>query len=236
MRGSLDLVDLPTKIIVFNIWISMIKPSALDYAAVTSREINSHQADLNSTYTTIEPPVLTRDVTPFQPCRPVNKVTRVAKIQTARVVTKSLSACGFKVINSARLPFGSYMLDCYPKMMHKFCVILRLGYELVSDRNGHLPLEIQRNASVIYQMLLNSLHIYATDFSVSAIDCCPNAVNGSKSCYQKAAIGDLLQPMALCLRKSMNDALPEYFEETTYAADFALQKIKNNGLIKYLMG
>lgn len=173
---------------------------------------------------------------PFETCAGTNRITLTQMGRMTKMATALLSECAFKIISSTHYVWSPDVADCIPLMLHKICYAFRIGYELYSDRPGHLPNEYSRNGTLIYNILNKMLNSYADESIYGPTLCCENPTLKRTSCFPKKPVSDLLQLFLDCGRQSMKNALPEYYEEITAGSVFGTRKLLSSGVLKFMLG
>lgn len=172
----------------------------------------------------------------FRPCALGNNMTNAMKSRMAKTATSFIRACGFKFITSNRFTWGPQLLDCAPRLAYLLCLFARVGYEPFTDRPGHLPPRISRNATLPYNLLFRVLEIFGKDFSVSSLLCGRNQQHNRTTCYPKSHYKEFLLDMLTCSRSTLKNTLPESLDEYVFYVTYGVQKLIDSGIVKYFMG
>lgn len=174
----------------------------------------------------------------FQPCSPVNRITRQQKIDMLHVGVKIISGCSFKMIAANRVTWKKDVIAAIPRLIHFVCVAFTVPYNYYGSQINRLSPKFVKNVSEVVPVWIKILTRLGEDSSVSPMFCFWVNTNATRyrACYERAELYRMLVIAMRCADHSVHLLTPVYLEQFVYFLRTGVSRLVDSGVINYFIG
>lgn len=171
----------------------------------------------------------------FNPCKPLNPVTKTGKAQMVRLFGKVISHCAYKVFSNTGNVEQVKSADAYAVMPHFYfhmCLVCLITYNRFGIGPNRLSEEMARNATAVIIATEQIFNITFSEEDGRSMYCYkPNKT--VEACVKRRVARWVTVTWWACFRHIARKQLPETVEDITFGIYYARQKLRGPEFMRF---